>query len=156
MKSDGMKSTARTGARGSSHIIFVLRACLIEQAPRKNGQLKTQGLYALVRHPMYAGLILAGLGVCLIASSAARWFCFGLLVFVIERKMSFEVTRKERVVASLIPRSHFFKIIFSFSCFFFVFFARGTGGRAQGEVWSRVYEVCRESARAHLSQPQQP
>lgn len=79
----------------------------LSQTPRKSGQLKTKGLYGFVRHPMYSGLILTGLGVCLIVPSAARWICFGLLVIVLEKKMNFEA-REERlgishVLVLLIP-----------------------------------------------------
>jgi protein-S-isoprenylcysteine O-methyltransferase Ste14 len=45
----------------------------IHPAPREGGLLVRSGLYRWVRHPMYAALLLAGVGGVLGAAGAARW-----------------------------------------------------------------------------------
>jgi len=60
--------------------------------------LKTGGLYGLVRHPMYLGLILVGFGICL-DSRPLAWLFFGFLVMVLLSKISLE----ERYLASAYP-----------------------------------------------------
>jgi protein-S-isoprenylcysteine O-methyltransferase Ste14 len=39
--------------------------------PREGGTLSDQGVYALVRHPMYGGVLLAAIGLSLVTSPAA-------------------------------------------------------------------------------------
>ena len=58
---------------------------------RKIGSLVTAGPYAYVRHPLYVGTFLIGIGVCLIASNA--WVAaaaLGVFVAVYRRKMAQE------------------------------------------------------------------
>lgn len=48
--------------------------------PRSNGQLVQRGAYRIVRHPMYAAVILGALGYALLRLSV--WHAVGVLVFL--------------------------------------------------------------------------
>jgi len=56
------------------------------------GELHTQGLYARVRHPRYAGMMLAVLGACLLAGTllmwvlSAAWLSLALLAILLEER----------------------------------------------------------------------
>ena len=56
------------------------------------GEIKTDGYYALVRHPRYAAMMLSTLGACLIAAGpllwgiAAGWACAVLLMIRMEER----------------------------------------------------------------------
>ncbi len=45
------------------------------------------GMYAIVRHPMYAGLILASVGLAAISLSEARLALAALLWWILEQKV---------------------------------------------------------------------
>lgn len=62
------------GATVSGKALFDLgrKQLSIWPAPVPNGQLKTEGLYDVVRHPIYSGLILASAGFAVATGSPAR------------------------------------------------------------------------------------
>ncbi|HEX2713241.1 MAG TPA: isoprenylcysteine carboxylmethyltransferase family protein, partial [Candidatus Acidoferrales bacterium] len=57
-----------------------------------SGELATEGLYAQVRHPRYAGMMLSVLGACLLAGSlmlwvaAAVWWVLALVAVSLEER----------------------------------------------------------------------
>lgn len=54
--------------------------------PTEDGALKTSGLYAQMRHPMYTALLCVMLGVSLVTDSADRLLLTGLLWYLLEVK----------------------------------------------------------------------
>lgn len=94
---------------------------LVGQAELKGtGQLNTQGLYAHLRHPRYAGMICAMLGGCLMAGARLLWalaavwgLATALLIRAEERELlaRFGVVYQEycRRVPALLPLSLFRK-----------------------------------------------
>lgn len=52
--------------------------------------LKTSGVYSYVRHPMYAGLIMIGIGLAMFTGSTTRFLLTGLLWYVLDLKSDFE------------------------------------------------------------------
>jgi len=58
--------------------------------PREEHSLVTDGVYELVRHPMYGGILISSLGLALATGSEARLALVGLLFFLIDQKASFE------------------------------------------------------------------
>jgi protein-S-isoprenylcysteine O-methyltransferase Ste14 len=54
--------------------------------PTPDNQLKTEGVYALCRHPIYGGFLLSSLGLSMMTASPARLFFAALLLAVLERK----------------------------------------------------------------------
>ena len=57
--------------------------------PREGGELRRDGVYARVRHPIYGALLLAGVGGCLLSSwwAAIPWVClFAILLAKSERE----------------------------------------------------------------------
>ena len=54
------------------------------------GELKTQGIYAQCRHPMYAGLLSTLLGLSVVTGSADRLLLTGLLWYVLDLKTNKE------------------------------------------------------------------
>jgi protein-S-isoprenylcysteine O-methyltransferase Ste14 len=52
--------------------------------------LKTSGLYSYARHPMYAGLIMMGIGFAMFTGSTTRLLLTGLLWYVLHVKSDFE------------------------------------------------------------------
>ncbi len=62
-------------------------------APRAGARLRTDGLYARVRHPIYAGLIVATLGWSLWWSSAGGVVYAGLVFLFFDRKAAREEAR---------------------------------------------------------------
>lgn len=60
--------------------------------PRSGGGLVTSGVYAHLRHPIYAGLILAALGITVVKSSAAALVCFAALTVLLVAKSRWEDT----------------------------------------------------------------
>jgi protein-S-isoprenylcysteine O-methyltransferase Ste14 len=59
-------------------------------SPNEKGFLVTGGPYALVRHPVYSGLILACLGLLLIFPTIGRIIAFLALIFVLNKKIKYE------------------------------------------------------------------
>jgi protein-S-isoprenylcysteine O-methyltransferase Ste14 len=57
--------------------------------PANNG-LKTEGLYAQVRHPLYAGLLAVCAGLSIITGSATRLLLTALLIYVLDVKSDYE------------------------------------------------------------------
>ena len=58
--------------------------------PREGGELQRAGAYAVVRHPMYAGVVLGCVGVAMIAPSALRLGVLALLLANLGVKMGLE------------------------------------------------------------------
>ena len=59
-------------------------------SPRDSGQLCSRGPYRLVRHPMYTGLLLAGLSFIVCSSSAQSWLLWACLFVVLFSKAYYE------------------------------------------------------------------
>jgi protein-S-isoprenylcysteine O-methyltransferase Ste14 len=59
-------------------------------AEEGNTGLKTGGLYAYVRHPMYAGLLAACAGLSIVSGSAVRLLLTAALLYVLEVKSDYE------------------------------------------------------------------
>lgn len=64
--------------------------------PRARAKLITSGPYAYVRHPLYTGLMLFGLGCALGWSTAVHWILLAVLVIVLDAK----ARREERFLAA--------------------------------------------------------
>jgi protein-S-isoprenylcysteine O-methyltransferase Ste14 len=60
--------------------------------PRENAELKTDGLYKWMRHPIYTGLMLTTLGISLEAGSVSKMFFVVALMFLFDYKAKFEET----------------------------------------------------------------
>jgi protein-S-isoprenylcysteine O-methyltransferase Ste14 len=58
--------------------------------PKENAELRTQGMYLIVRHPIYLGLILIALGLTLPASSVLTALAFIAFVIFLSYKARFE------------------------------------------------------------------
>eukprot|EP00798_Chlamydomonas_sp_ICE-L_P022885 gene22885-30060_t len=58
--------------------------------PRKMHKLVTSGMYSIVRHPMFAGVLMLCFGFTAITMSEARLALTLLLWFVLEKKVQFE------------------------------------------------------------------
>lgn len=58
--------------------------------PKVDGQLVTGGVYALVRHPIYSGLLVLGLGLVVIGASALHLLAWVALVSILMAKARFE------------------------------------------------------------------
>ena len=58
--------------------------------PKESAELKTDGLYKWIRHPIYTGLMLTTLGIALEAGSVAKLFFVAALMFLFDYKAKFE------------------------------------------------------------------
>ncbi len=58
--------------------------------PRADGQLVTSGVYGLVRHPIYSGLLLLGLGLVVIGASVLHALAWVALLSVLMAKARLE------------------------------------------------------------------
>ena len=67
--------------------------------PVAGNRLVARGPYARVRHPMYAAVLLGGLGACLLHGSALDWALLALLGVVLAVK----ARREERLLGALHP-----------------------------------------------------
>lgn len=71
--------------------LFQLRRSLSPfPTPKNNGKLCTSGLYALVRHPIYTGIIISGLGYGLYQGSLTKLVVSILLFIVFDFKSRYE------------------------------------------------------------------
>ncbi|CAN0113996.1 unnamed protein product [Ascophyllum nodosum] len=66
-------------------------------APAKDNILKTDGVYGLVRHPTYTGLIMFCFGLGVTTSSPTRILLAALLAVILDRK----TTREEKMLADI-------------------------------------------------------
>lgn len=83
-------------AAGARRLGRRLRA---EPAPPEDAVLRTDGAYALVRHPIYTGLLLAAAGLAAIAGSARAAVLCAALWMVLSRKAALE----ERLLRERFP-----------------------------------------------------
>jgi protein-S-isoprenylcysteine O-methyltransferase Ste14 len=60
--------------------------------PKESSELKTDGLYKWIRHPIYTGLILTTLGLALEVGSVGKLFFVGGLVVLLNYKAKWEET----------------------------------------------------------------
>lgn len=67
--------------------------------PKVDAPLRTNGIYAYVRHPIYTGLLLSGLGVSLWRSTAVSLIAFVCLFLLLDFKARWE----ESLLASKHP-----------------------------------------------------
>lgn len=58
--------------------------------PVKDGALKTEGIFSLVRHPMYGGLVIGSLGLAVATAEFERALLTVLLVLALDKKIEFE------------------------------------------------------------------
>jgi protein-S-isoprenylcysteine O-methyltransferase Ste14 len=58
--------------------------------PAESAELKTDGLYAYVRHPMYAGALAACAGLSIVTGSATRLLLTAVLLYVLDVKSDYE------------------------------------------------------------------
>jgi protein-S-isoprenylcysteine O-methyltransferase Ste14 len=58
--------------------------------PAESAELKTDGLYAYVRHPMYAGVLAACAGLGIVTGSATRLLLTAVLLYVLDVKSDYE------------------------------------------------------------------
>lgn len=89
--------TATAGLLGTIAVILIGKGLLdLGQSltplpyPREDGQLVTTGIYGIVRHPLYGGIILAGLGWVLLTLSWSHCLCLLGIVVLLERKATLE------------------------------------------------------------------
>ncbi len=59
-------------------------------SPKKNGQLVQNGVYSLVRHPIYLGILIAGFGYSLFSGSLYRLMVTGCLFVLFHFKSEYE------------------------------------------------------------------
>ncbi|MEG4984526.1 isoprenylcysteine carboxylmethyltransferase family protein [Microcoleus sp. BR0-C5] len=84
---------------GLTGLIFIIKA-LIDLGknltplpyPREDGELVQTGIYGIVRHPLYSGLILAALGWTLFQMSISHLIVSALLIILFEIKANREET----------------------------------------------------------------
>lgn len=67
--------------------------------PKADGQLVTTGVYALVRHPIYSGLLVLGIGLVVIGASWLHLLAWVALLSVLMTKSRFE----ERMLVDQYP-----------------------------------------------------
>lgn len=67
--------------------------------PRPDAQLVARGPYKLIRHPMYAGLLLFGLALVLAAPIWWRWLIWAALLIDLVLKLTYE----ERLLTERFP-----------------------------------------------------
>lgn len=67
--------------------------------PKADGQLVTSGVFGLVRHPIYSGLLVLGLGLVVIGASVLHLIAWVALLSVLMAKSRFE----ERMLADQYP-----------------------------------------------------
>lgn len=68
--------------------------------PNRHAQLRTGGLYGLVRHPIYSGLLLASGSYVVATGSGWRALAFSVLVVLLTAKARWEETRLARRFAA--------------------------------------------------------
>lgn len=79
---------------GLTVVLFALvglgTAATATPVPKEGAALRTNGLYALVRHPIYSGLLAAGLGLTLRGGSVWHIVIFVALVVLLSLKSRWE------------------------------------------------------------------
>jgi protein-S-isoprenylcysteine O-methyltransferase Ste14 len=58
--------------------------------PKAGAPLQTSGIYAFVRHPIYTGVLVSGLGVALYRTSMISFIAYGSLVLLLNFKARWE------------------------------------------------------------------
>lgn len=59
-------------------------------SPKASGELIQRGIYAFIRHPIYTGIVLAGIGWSLVSLNAVRILITGLLLLLFYFKARYE------------------------------------------------------------------
>ena len=81
-------------AAGGATVLFAAatlgRELRAEPAPSPQAELRTDGAYARVRHPIYAGLLLGGAGLVLVTGRPRSTVLWGALLAVLLRKIGLE------------------------------------------------------------------
>jgi protein-S-isoprenylcysteine O-methyltransferase Ste14 len=73
--------------------IFKLGQSLtVSPIPTAKAELKTDGLYRWIRHPIYTGLMITTLGIALEAGSVSKLFFVAALMFLFDYKAKWEET----------------------------------------------------------------
>lgn len=67
--------------------------------PREKATLRTTGLYAIVRHPIYLGLLVLSTGVVVRGASIRHILALGILAYILHMKSRFE----ERLLTAKFP-----------------------------------------------------
>ncbi|GAB2825292.1 hypothetical protein GCM10027022_14950 [Alpinimonas psychrophila] len=84
-------------------VLFALvglgKAATATPVPKEGAPLRTNGLYALVRHPIYSGLLAAGFGLALRGGSIWHLLVFAALVVLLSLKSRWE----ERMLSVVHP-----------------------------------------------------
>jgi protein-S-isoprenylcysteine O-methyltransferase Ste14 len=89
-------STAGTAIEILGFVILILGfrglgpSLTANPVPLKNAKLITSGIYQRVRHPIYAGLIVATLGMVIANGSIVKFYFWVLLVALLIFKIKFE------------------------------------------------------------------
>ncbi|WP_294179877.1 isoprenylcysteine carboxylmethyltransferase family protein [uncultured Schumannella sp.] len=71
-------------------VVGLGRSLTANPVPLDESELVTGGLYGLVRHPIYSGLLLAGLGVMLVAATSWHLVAWAALVALLMTKARWE------------------------------------------------------------------
>ncbi len=71
-----------------------MRTFSVLPEPRAEGELITDGIYRLVRHPMYLAVLLCAAAACVAYQASWKWGLSGLLLLVLVIKMR----REERML----------------------------------------------------------
>mmetsp|Transcript_29670 Transcript_29670/g.54408 ORF Transcript_29670/g.54408 Transcript_29670/m.54408 type:complete len:254 (-) Transcript_29670:216-977(-) len=73
--------------------------------PRKNHKLVVSGMYSYVRHPLYGGAILSGIGLSVLTRNESRLLFTGILWWVLEKKVEWE----ERALIARYPEYEIYR-----------------------------------------------
>jgi protein-S-isoprenylcysteine O-methyltransferase Ste14 len=71
-------------------LVALGKATTATPVPKEGAPLRTTGLYALVRHPIYSGLLAAGVGLVLLGDSLWHILVFVALVVLLSVKSRWE------------------------------------------------------------------
>ena len=80
-------------------LVALGKAATATPVPKEGAPLRTTGLYALVRHPIYSGLLAAGLGLALRGGSVWHILVFIALIVLLSLKSRWE----ERMLMGVHP-----------------------------------------------------
>ncbi|MBK8414185.1 MAG: isoprenylcysteine carboxylmethyltransferase family protein [Bacteroidetes bacterium] len=75
--------------------------------PKVTGQLKRTGIYKYIRHPMYRGIIIAGLGIAFYNANIPRFIVCIILYLFFEYKSRYE----EKLLEQKYPEYNQYKTV---------------------------------------------